>query len=591
MCNIQYIKSMPKNNNILFVLGIGETGISVIKKLLKNTPINLNTRKIYEAATSLNNINNINQELTDEIIIGIDDNENISEIIKEKFSKDLSIKKYYEYAVLSNKLKIINSTYAEKLLHKLYNNNDNDPNADTNNLNAPKIKEFIISPGIPAQPNLTHKLIKIAKHYHIPIKSDIDLFYKFNQKQKQNQNDNKSQNNKLHYYIGITGTNGKSTTTSLLYHIFKTTYANYDVYIGGNIGTPALNIDINYDNKLPKIFILELSSYQIDLSYQIKLDYCICINITPDHLDRYGDITHYAESKKRIFELSNICAKKIISIDYPETINIYNDIKKCNNNIIAISNKNNVINNNENKMNIVSVVNNILYINADINSQNIKYKKDISDYIPYSLIGNHNAENIAAAISICIDFINNSATNKDDKDSNFNNGITKILNAISTFIGLKHRMEKVHEINTDNKNNKSKRRIIFINDSKATNIDSTKYALESFDNIYWILGGISKDDGIECLNHMFNKIKCAYLIGQSSLKFASILDKYNVKYVISGDLQSTLVMLKKMLDESSDKSYDETVVLLSPACSSLDQWKNFEARGEYFTDTVRKLWE
>ena len=150
-----------------------------------------------------------------------------------------------------------------------------------------------------------------------------------------------------------------------------------------------------------------------------------------------------------------------------------------------------------------------------------------------------------------------------------------LIQHLKTFRALPHRMEKVHQY----------KKLTFINDSKATNVDSTGYAIENFHNIYWILGGISKDDGIESLAHLFPRIRGAYLIGEASIKFAETLGKYGVKHRLSYNLELALNQIKL---DTIDNEFG--IVILSPACASLDQWKNFEERGNYFTKRVREIW-
>lgn len=353
-----------------------------------------------------------------------------------------------------------------------------------------RIDALVLSPGIPLTHPKPHHVVELAKKHNKKIICDIELLY--------------LDNSDYSRFIGITGTNGKSTTTALIGHILKE--AGYDVAVGGNLGTPALTLGKH------KYYVLEMSSYQLDLIDKTRFDVAVWINISPDHIDRHGDIEGYVKAKKHIFKNGNETA--IIGIDDPYSGAVADEIKD----VIRISNKD-----------------------------------KLGDFP--RLPGEHNRQNINAAYQAA------KAVGVSD---------AKILASIATFPGLEHRIEQVAEING----------VKFVNDSKATNADSTQHALAAFENIYWILGGVPKDGGISSLEKFFPRIKKAYLIGQATEEFAKTLEG-KVQYEKCGDMTNAV---KKAAADAKNG-----VVLLSPACASFDQFKNFEERGAFFKKLVLEL--
>lgn len=339
--------------------------------------------------------------------------------------------------------------------------------------------------------------------------------------------------------IAITGTNGKSTTSALINHILNKSGRNST--IGGNFGKAALSLHPSKD-----FYVLELSSYQLESCNMLGFDCSVILNITPDHLKRHGGIHGYIEAKQKIFANFNDTSTAVIGMDDPYTVEIYNFLKNIKHpNIIPISG------------NFVpdfgigwakdSLIDNRFGMNMVICS------------IPISLQGSHNKQNIAAAYSICL---SKGVTNQE------------FCRALLSFRGLKHRQETVAEING----------VKYINDSKATNIHSTQQALIRYDNIIWILGGRSKGESIESIKKYFTKIKAAFLIGEIADEWCYVLQKYGVNAEVSENMRSAFILSKKLATNGD-------VVLLSPACSSFDQFKNFEERGNYFKEMVMKYKE
>jgi UDP-N-acetylmuramoylalanine--D-glutamate ligase len=400
-----------------------------------------------------------------------------------------------------------------------------------NQIDWNNIEYLVLAAGIPLKYPTPHQIALEAQKHNCPIICDIELLYLFNSKAN---------------FIGISGTNGKSTTTALTGHIFAKN--NKKSAFGGNIGTAALS--------LPKLnanedYIIELSSYQLDLMHKTHLHISCLLNITPDHLNRHKNMAGYIAAKKRIFQNQNQDDFAIIGIDNKNTKKIYDELQNDKNfkaKLIPISTK-------EIVKNGVSMIGNIIYNN--INSKNSKIDLGARQFLK----GEHNSQNIAASFANC-----------------FLSGVNEetIINQIKSFKGLKHRMEFVDKIEGIN----------FINDSKATNAQSVENALKTYNNIYWILGGQPKEGGISSLEPYFSKVKCAFLIGQSQEEFAKILEN-KLLYFKCHDLKTAFNMAYK--EAKNDNNLQEKNILLSPACASFDQWKNFEERGDFFCQLVKNI--
>lgn len=388
------------------------------------------------------------------------------------------------------------------------------------------LSALFVTPGIGITPPKQHTICAEAIKNNTPIISDFDLLWK--------------KCNKSHY-IGITGTNGKSTTTALLGHIFKE--IGKDTEVGGNIGTSVLDLkELNSDG----FYILEASSFQIERLNDTIFNTAILLNITPDHLDRYNSFEDYMNAKASLFKNQTTSDYAIISIDCPNAAHVYNKLKgSSKSNIIPISCRS-IIDQG------ISLIDGYIHIN--FNEKNEKIHFGHSSWIP----GAHNEQNILAAFAAA-----------------FLNGLPpkEVVKAIHSFKGLEHRMKLAHQY----------KGLKFVNDSKATNVDACEKALQTYENIYWIAGGISKDSGIESLSGLFYKIKHAFLIGAAAVEFSYVLQKHNIPYTISHTLENAMRDIKLLAPK-------EGVVLLSPACASLDQWKNFEERGNAFSN-ISQNWE
>jgi UDP-N-acetylmuramoylalanine--D-glutamate ligase len=379
----------------------------------------------------------------------------------------------------------------------------------------------IVSPGIPIDHPKKHIIREKSDEFNFEIICDIELFIRLNPNKK---------------YIGITGTNGKSTTTALINHILVTN--NYKSTVAGNIGIAIFDTDITkYD-----YFILELSSYQLDLMKSHKLDCAMILNIQPDHLEHHGSLENYISAKNKIFHNQSKDNLAMFFQDYEIHSKQYitgKELLVCN----------------------MFVKSGIYYYEDALYDNFFEENKKILDF--KSLIylkGEHNQQNISFSYACCrfLGLKNN-----------------QIIEAISTFKGLLHRQTLVRKINN----------ISFINDSKATNCESTEQALKAFENIYLILGGKRKTDNLDPILPYFNKVIHTFLIGSSEDIFANILSKNLLPYTKC----QTLDIAVKKAYEMAKNNQNDSVVLLSPACASFDQFQNFEQRGDIFIQIVESL--
>lgn len=392
----------------------------------------------------------------------------------------------------------------------------------------PEAEALILSPGVPLTHPAPHPVVDLAKKAGAAVIGDVEIFL---------------QEKDAGRVIGVTGTNGKSTTSALIHHLL--TSAGKASALGGNIGTPVMDLP---ELEPEGCYVLELSSYQLDLTPSWRADVAILLNITPDHLDRHGDMEGYAAVKKRIFQNQDEKDVAIINIDDP----LCEHIATC----LAIHG--------EGKLIPISTITpadgGVSVIDGrleDRSSRDQSWTMDISEI--GSLRGRHNWQNAAAAVAAARSV-----------------GLTpdEIREGLKSFGGLAHRMEEV-----DRREN-----ILFINDSKATNAEAAEKALSSFNNIFWIAGGREKAGGIASLAPHFARVKEAFLIGEATNSFAEILEG-NIPYRKCLDLTEAV----KRAAEAARAMSDETaVVLLSPAAASFDQFASFEARGDAFRTAVRQ---
>lgn len=391
------------------------------------------------------------------------------------------------------------------------------------------ISAFVLSPGVPLTHPKPHWSVDLARAAGVEIIGDVELFVRERRAYAPDCP-----------FIAITGTNGKSTTTALIAHILKA--SGRDTQLGGNIGTAVLTLD---PPKAGRFFVVECSSYQIDLAPTINPTAGILLNLTPDHLDRHGTMQHYADVKERLVAGSDTA---IIAVDDTFTTLIADRVQRSGTRVTRVSRRQPLADG--------------LYAEGAriVVAQNGASREFVDLSGIQTLRGGHNAQNAAAAIAACLAV-----------------GISEdeIRAGLASFPGLKHRMQPVGR----------KGAAVYVNDSKATNADAAAPALSSYDRIYWIAGGLPKEGGITSLSGFFPKIAKAYLIGEAAAAFAAALGD-QVDYEISGTLE------RAVLHAAADAEKDETgpvAVLLSPACASFDQYKNFEVRGDAFVGHVAAL--
>ena len=389
------------------------------------------------------------------------------------------------------------------------------------------IDSLVLSPGIPHTFPEPHPVAARARAQGTEIVGDIELLARAEPAAR---------------YIGITGTNGKSTTTALIGHILET--AKRAVQIGGNLGTPALDLAALDQTGT---YVLELSSYQLELMPTAAFDIAVLLNITPDHLDRHGGMDGYKAAKQRIFDHCHGTA--IIGIDDPDSAAVCVTLRDNPAvNVIAVSGSLQVDGG-------VYAEDGILYDDTSGEPVEIMDLRNVQ-----TLPGAHNAQNAAAAYAAT------QAAGLSRAD---------IVNGIRSYPGLPHRQELIATIGGAR----------YVNDSKATNPEATAKALGSYPLIYWIAGGKPKEGGLEAIEPFLPRIRHAYLIGEAAAAFdAALSGKIDTR--ISGTLAQAV---RDAHAAVSAEHPSDAVVLLSPACASFDQFPNFEERGREFARLVRDL--
>jgi UDP-N-acetylmuramoylalanine--D-glutamate ligase len=391
---------------------------------------------------------------------------------------------------------------------------------------------LILTPGVPLTHPAPHWTVVLANQARVPVIGDIELFCRERRRHAPSAP-----------FVAITGTNGKSTTTALIADLMRV--AGYDVQMGGNIGTAILSLE---PPRLGRVHVVEMSSYQIDLAPSLDPLVGILLNVSEDHIDRHGTIEHYADVKERLVAGVQRGGTAIIGVDDQWSEAAANRVEREGKHVVRIS------------------VNRALEKGVYVDHDNIVRAADgnLTDIARIdgigSLRGQHNAQNAACAASAALAL-----------------GVTPdvLQQGLRSFPGLAHRMEQIGR----------KAQVLFINDSKATNADAAARALSSFDDIFWIAGGKPKTGGIESLREFFPRIRKAYLIGEAAGEFAATLGA-QVPHVISATLDQAVAQAAR---DAAASALTQPVVLLSPACASFDQYRNFEIRGERFRELVMAL--
>ncbi|AOL24340.1 UDP-N-acetylmuramoylalanine--D-glutamate ligase [Erythrobacter litoralis] len=387
--------------------------------------------------------------------------------------------------------------------------------ADPLGLDLTGFAGVVVSPGVPLN---THPIAAHAARFGVPVIGDIELFALARGDMVE------------HRVVGITGTNGKSTVTALTHHILA--MAGFPSCVGGNIGEPIMTREPLAPNENGLgIYVLELSSFQIDLTFSLEADVAALTNITPDHLDRYADYAAYAAAKERLFDMQSARRLAVFGTEDGPTGEIHAR-------------------------------------QAERRGQGRAVLADLARFEALqhewpSLQGPHNLQNVALAVALAEEL-----------------GVTEPQwrHALPRFRGLPHRMERTCE----------KDGVLYVNDSKATNPASAAPALAAFPpdvaihdgspRVHWIVGGLAKEDSLaECESHLAN-IAAAYTVGEAGPLFARLLEgRVPVE---------RCELIAEAVTRAHAAARPGDVVLLSPACASYDQFRDYEKRGEHFRHLV-----
>jgi UDP-N-acetylmuramoylalanine--D-glutamate ligase len=387
---------------------------------------------------------------------------------------------------------------------------------------------LVMSPGIPHTHPAPHPAAAAAKSAGKDLIGDIELLFRAMPTPR---------------YVGITGTNGKSTTTTLIAHILH--QAGKAIEVGGNLGHAALSLQ-----PLPGdgIYVLELSSYQLELTPSAICDVAILLNITPDHLSRHGGMDGYIDAKALILRPKGRSSIGVLGVDDQFCRDLFTKLKESGRKLIPISVEREVPGG-------VDTIDGNLVDRMGGAPISVTDLKTIA-----TLPGSHNWQNAAAA------YVATRAVGLDR---------THIVAGLNSYPGLAHRQELIATIGN----------VRYVNDSKATNADAAAKALVCYDEIYWIIGGQAKEGGISNLAGFFPRARHVYLIGEAAPLFAKQLGKA-VPFTQCGTLDKAVAAAHAQAQRDRKAG---AVVLLSPACASWDQYPNFEARGDHFRKLVLSL--
>jgi UDP-N-acetylmuramoylalanine--D-glutamate ligase len=401
--------------------------------------------------------------------------------------------------------------------------------ADLRTLDWSKVAALLLAPGVPLTHPAPHWSVALARGAGAEVIGDVELYCRERRTLAPNSP-----------FVAITGTNGKSTTTALIHHLLAASGRSAE--LGGNIGTALLTLQ---PPRPDHAHVIECSSYQIDLAPTLDPRVGILINVSEDHLDRHGTLQHYANVKERLVAGVQRDGAAVIGVDDEWCAGAAERVAAKGKNVVRISIRR--------RLNDGIYVENGAIVCASGGKPDTVAKLDNIG----SLRGLHNAQNAACATAAALALGLDAAA---------------IQAGLRSFPGLAHRMEQVGR----------KGAVLFVNDSKATNADSSAQALACFSDIFWIAGGKPKTGGIVSLEKFFPRIRKSYLIGEAAQEFARTLDG-RVAYEIDGTLDRAVAAAARDAEASGLK---EPVVLLSPACASFDQYRNFEIRGDHFRKLV-----
>jgi UDP-N-acetylmuramoylalanine--D-glutamate ligase len=406
------------------------------------------------------------------------------------------------------------------------------PTADLRHADWSRIAALVLAPGAPLTHPAPHWTVGLARAAAVEVIGDIELFCRERRAHAPDAP-----------FVAITGTNGKSTTTALVAHLLGS--AGYETELGGNIGTAILSLE---PPRAGRVHVIECSSYQIDLAPTLDPSVGILINVSEDHLDRHGTLAHYAAVKERLVAGVQDRGTAVVGVDDNWCAAAADRLERAGKRPVRVS--------------VRRPLPDGLYVEAE---QIMRAAGGTARSIAHiggigSLRGVHNAQNAACAAAAALALGLSPQT---------------IQQGLTSFPGLAHRMEQVGRLG----------RVLFVNDSKATNADSTAQALACFTDMFWIAGGKPKTGGIASLAGFFPRIRKAYLIGEAAAAFAQELDG-RVPHESVGTLDRAVEVAAR---DAHASDVTEPVVLLSPACASFDQYRNFEIRGDKFRELVRAL--
>jgi UDP-N-acetylmuramoylalanine--D-glutamate ligase len=411
------------------------------------------------------------------------------------------------------------------------------PTADLRGVDWSKIRALVLAPGVPLTHPAPHWSVQLAQNASVPVIGDIELFCRERRRLAPDAP-----------LAAVTGTNGKSTTTALVAHLAAS--AGMDAQLGGNIGTAILSLQPPQAARIQplRVHVIECSSYQIDLAPSLDPSIGVLINLSEDHLDRHGTMEHYAAVKERLVAGVPPQGTAIVGVDDEWCRAVADRLAQSGQRVVRIS--------------VRHALADGIYVDGE---RIVRARAGAAAPIATlggigSLRGLHNAQNAACAAAAALALGLSPAA---------------IQAGLRSFPGLPHRMEEVGR----------RGNVLFVNDSKATNADSTAQALACFGDIYWIAGGKPKTGGIESLRAFFPRIRKAYLIGEAAGEFAATLGN-TVAHEITGTLDKAVAAAARDAETSAAR---EPVVLLSPACASFDQYRNFEVRGDAFRSLVQAL--
>jgi len=404
--------------------------------------------------------------------------------------------------------------------------------ADLRKVSWDNFAALVLTPGAPLTHPAPHWSVLMARQAGVEVIGDIELFCRERRRHAPDAP-----------FVAITGTNGKSTTTALIAHLMRV--ANFDTQMGGNIGTAILSLE---PPRKGRVHVIEMSSYQIDLTPSLDPSVGILLNVSEDHIDRHGTLAHYAEVKERLVAGVQARGTAIVGVDDSWCRNIADRLDRGGKRVVRVSVRN-------------PLPDGIYVERGTIVRASGAARSEVAKLGGIgSLRGLHNAQNAAcaAACALAMDI-----------------PLDVLQNGLRSFPGLAHRMEQVGR----------RGNVLFVNDSKGTNADAAAHALSSFADIFWIAGGKPKAGGITSLADYFPRIRKAYLIGEAAQEFAGTLGD-RVPHEISQTLD---IAVEHAARDAEASGLTDPVVLLSPACASFDQYRNFEIRGAAFRDLVNAL--